>query len=53
MIYDLTLLFNHVMDQTKNHNFKKMKFHKIIIFHDDGRNLNIVLYLDNQMKNTY
>jgi hypothetical protein len=21
MIYDLTLLFNHVMDQTKNHNF--------------------------------
>ncbi len=25
MIYNLTLLFNHVMDQTKNHNFKKIK----------------------------
>jgi hypothetical protein len=25
MIYDLILLFSHVMDQTQNHNFWKMK----------------------------
>ncbi len=37
MIYDLTLLFNHVMDKTKNHNFRRWKFHKIKIFHDDGK----------------
>jgi hypothetical protein len=24
------------MDQIKNHNFKRWKFQKIIIFHDDG-----------------
>jgi len=25
MTYDLILSFNHIMDQIKNHNFKKMK----------------------------
>jgi hypothetical protein len=39
MIYDLTLWFNHIMAQTKITNIRIWKFHKIIIFHDDEKNL--------------
>ncbi len=50
--YDLwsDFVINQIMDQTKNENFKNWKFHKIIIFHDDKKIMNIIVYLDNLMK---